>query len=220
MLSQTMIQCIVCEDWYHGRHLSLSSGPPTDSEYGEMICVGCTTKHPLLVKYRHLAVNDSAGEKDTDSVKDKGEERGEESGEIAPKCSVASKTGEKPGSLFLPEGWRSQLCKCNSCSVRYKEEELEFLLDPNDTVHSYEEQAQEDKGQFEKGMEALSQLDRVKQVEAIHSYNSMKEDLMEYLGKFAANGKVVREEDIKEFFEGMKSRKKPRLGSGPPSTCK
>ena len=32
-------------------------------------------------------------------------------------------------------------------------------------------------------------------------YNSMKENLMEYLAKFAQNGKVVREEDIKEFFE-------------------
>merc|ERR1711874_789639 len=77
-----------------------------------------------------------------------------------------------------------------------------------------------EKGQFEQGMEALSQMDRIKQVEAIHSYNTMKEDLMQYLGKFAENGKVVREEDIKEFFEKMKSNKKPRLGSAPPGTCK
>ena len=34
-----MIQCIVCEDWYHGRHLWLKNGPPNDSDYGEMICV-------------------------------------------------------------------------------------------------------------------------------------------------------------------------------------
>ncbi len=39
------------------------------------------------------------------------------------------------------------------------------------------------------------------QVEAISMYNSMKENLMEYLAKFAQNGKVVREEDIKQFFE-------------------
>jgi E3 ubiquitin-protein ligase UBR7 len=38
-------------------------------------------------------------------------------------------------------------------------------------------------------------------VEAISMYNSMKENLMEYLAKFAQNGKVVREEDIKQFFE-------------------
>ena len=86
-------------------------------------------------------------------------------------------------------------------------------------------------------MEALSQLDRVKQVEAIHSYNNMKENLMEYLAKFANNKKVVREDDIKTFFEviltfqmifflnlryhqGMKSNKKQRTGGGPPPSCK
>ena len=54
-------------------------------------------------------------------------------------------------------------------------------------------------------------MDRVKQVEAIQSYNSMKANLMEYLKKFAQSGKVVREEDVKEFFEQMKSVKRPRL---------
>ena len=73
-------------------------------------------------------------------------------------------------------------------------------------------------------MEALGQMGRVQQVvdlekincymefqfqvEAIHSYNAMKDNLMEYLAKFANSKKVVREEDIKEFFEGMKKTKK------------
>ena len=60
-------------------------------------------------------------------------------------------------------------------------------------------------------MKALSEMDRVKQVEAIHSYNSMKTNLMEYLSKFAQNGKVVRPEDIKEFFEGMEANKKRKV---------
>ena len=46
------------------------------------------------------------------------------------------------------------------------------------------------------------------QVEAIHSYNTMKDNLMEYLAKFASSKKVVREEDIKEFFDGMKKNTK------------
>ena len=54
-------------------------------------------------------------------------------------------------------------------------------------------------------MEALGQMDRVKQVEAIHSYNNMKENLMEYLAKFANNKKVVKEDDIREFFEVFRS---------------
>ena len=86
-------------------------------------------------------------------------------------------------------------------------------------------------------MEALSQLDRVKQVEAIHSYNNMKENLMEYLAKFADNKKVVREDDIKTFFEvilvlklsssllncfiqEMKGNKKFKSGGGPRPSCK
>lgn len=60
-------------------------------------------------------------------------------------------------------------------------------------------------------MKALSEMDRVKQVEAIQSYNSMKSNLMDYLKKFAENGKVVRQEDIQEFFSGLKSSKRPRV---------
>ena len=73
--------------------------------------------------------------------------------------------------------------------------------------------------QYEKGMEELSKMDRVKQVEAIHGYNSMKSNLMEYLKKFAENGKVVRQEDIQEFFEQMKSNKRPRT-SVIPENCR
>ena len=86
-------------------------------------------------------------------------------------------------------------------------------------------------------MEALGQMGRVQQVvdlekmwncytdfhlqvEAIHSYNAMKDNLMEYLAKFANSKKVVREEDIKEFFEGMKKNKKMKAGGPPPSSCK
>ena len=59
-------------------------------------------------------------------------------------------------------------------------------------------------------MEALSAMDRVKQVEAIHGYNSMKANLMEHLKKFAENKKVVSKEDIQEFFQQLQANKRPR----------
>jgi len=124
------------------------------------------------------------------------------------------------GSLFLPMVWRSTLCKCSSCMQMYLDTKITYLTTETDTVHHYESQAVERKDSLEQGMEALSQLDRVKQVEAIHSYNNMKENLMEYLSKFSENKKVVREEDIKTFFEGMKSNKKQKIGGGPPPSCK
>ena len=61
-------------------------------------------------------------------------------------------------------------------------------------------------------------MDRIKQMEAIQGYNAMKSNLMEYLKKFAQNGKVVRQEDIQEFFEKMSANKRQRVEI--PKFCK
>ena len=52
-------------------------------------------------------------------------------------------------------------------------------------------------------------------------YNELSTELRDYLRKFAESGKVVRDEDIREFFAGMQARKKRRVeGAGiPPNTC-
>jgi len=50
-------------------------------------------------------------------------------------------------------------------------------------------------------------------------YNNMKIQLKEYLQKFAENKKVVREEDIREFFSGMEARKKQRIDVKVPYFC-
>jgi E3 ubiquitin-protein ligase UBR7 len=57
-------------------------------------------------------------------------------------------------------------------------------------------------------------------VEIIFSeYNNMKIQLSEYLQKFVENKKVVREEDIREFFSGMEARKKQRADVQMPYFC-
>jgi len=235
-----MVQCVVCEDWYHGRHLGVDK-LPEDSSYAEMLCRGCVTRHAFLQRYSGLAVTKvvkgeegSKAEVVTEAGNcQKPAEVGQ--GEAAKDCASSVPSTEvpslactlppcppslSPSSLFLPTGWRAQLCSCPSCIQLYNDAGTAFLTQETDTVHYYEAQAKETRGQFEQGMEALGQLDRVKQVEAIHSYNNMKENLMEYLAKFADSKKVVREEDIKGFFEEMKANKKQKIGGGPPSTCK
>jgi E3 ubiquitin-protein ligase UBR7 len=57
----------------------------------------------------------------------------------------------------------------------------------------------------------MNSLDRVQLVEAIAGYNDLKENLAEYLKKFVENKKVVKEEDIREFFDGMMARKKQKV---------
>ncbi|KAM4690018.1 putative E3 ubiquitin-protein ligase UBR7 [Rhinophrynus dorsalis] len=44
-----MIQCIVCEDWFHGRHLG--AVPPDHVEYQEMVCQVCMDRCPFLWAY-------------------------------------------------------------------------------------------------------------------------------------------------------------------------
>jgi E3 ubiquitin-protein ligase UBR7 len=95
----------------------------------------------------------------------------------------------------------------------YEENGISFLLDPLDSVQVYEEAGKVGKKetQYEKGMKALASLGHVQQLNAIEEYNNMKENLKQYLQKFVENKKVVREEDIKEFFSEMKSQKRPKV---------
>ncbi|KAJ4440625.1 hypothetical protein ANN_08772 [Periplaneta americana] len=112
-----------------------------------------------------------------------------------------------------------------AASAVYETEGVNFLMDEQDTVQAYEEKgkASGEGGQpasrYEQGLKALSSLDRIKQVEAIEEYNDMKMQLKEYLQKFAENKKIVREEDIREFFSGMEARKKQRVDVQPPYFC-
>ncbi len=46
-------------------------------------------------------------------------------------------------------------------------------------------------------------------------YNDLKSELKDYLAKFAQNGKVVREDDIREFFTQMSARKRQKTTSAP-----
>lgn len=55
-------------------------------------------------------------------------------------------------------------------------------------------------------LEALSSLPRVNQIDAITSYNQMKEKLFEFLQTFVVNNQIVTESDIQRFFRNMKDQ--------------
>lgn len=229
-----MIQCIVCEDWYHCRHLGVSV-PPMNS-YSEMICTSCISKHEFLLNYSGMAItkvvkNETDGDVPADSscvkvendnevvvaVEKNSEKEDEKSEEVVVLCKMPKVTPDLISAKFWPENWRSHLCTCKSCLDMYEKEKVSYLIDMQDTVHFYEEKGKakalenSTESQYERGMKALSSLDRVKQVEAITEYNTMKEQLKEYLQKFADNKKIVREEDIREFFSNMAARKKQKI---------
>nr|CAG4634848.1 EOG090X07TK [Alona affinis] len=195
-----MVQCVICEDWLHGKHLG--KAPPSDSDYSEMICDGCMTKHDFLSAYVDepaVQVTDDAG-KEKDS------------------CQLEQWKKKDTTALvqatYWPEGWRQRLCRCTKCLEMYSTKKLEFLLDEQDTVEWYEQKGKSAginrPSHNDQMMAALSSLDRIQQVEAITEYQSMSNELKEYLKKFADSKKVVRSEDITEFFSKLKERKRQK----------
>ncbi|XP_059468581.1 putative E3 ubiquitin-protein ligase UBR7 [Neocloeon triangulifer] len=182
-----MIQCIICEDWYHTRHLG--EGVSVPSEFSEMICGCCMGKTPLLASY----VNNTA--------------------EVVADCPLKAADAPEVKSVttFWPDGWRSRLCKCEDCHVKYKELKIEYLCEESDMVQEYEKQGLNQPTQYEQGLQALGNMDRSQQIEVLTEYAQMKEELKSFLATFAEENKVVTEEDIKEFFDGLKARKRRRV---------
>lgn len=58
-----MIQCVVCEDWFHGRHLGAI--PPESGDFQEMVCQACMRRCSFLWAYAaQLAVTRISAEDD------------------------------------------------------------------------------------------------------------------------------------------------------------
>ncbi|XP_070270551.1 putative E3 ubiquitin-protein ligase UBR7 isoform X1 [Myotis yumanensis] len=58
-----MIQCVVCEDWFHGRHLGAM--PPESGDFQEMVCQACMKRCSFLWAYAaQLAVTKVSAEDD------------------------------------------------------------------------------------------------------------------------------------------------------------
>uniref|UniRef100_A0A8C5MJG4 Putative E3 ubiquitin-protein ligase UBR7 n=1 Tax=Leptobrachium leishanense TaxID=445787 RepID=A0A8C5MJG4_9ANUR len=252
-----MIQCIVCEDWYHGRHLGES--PPEHMEFHEMICQACMDRCSFLWAYTaHLAVpgvtritpadtelddvkvedepaeDVKAEEQKVESTnhlnsKEEGAEQTSPSTSAASeqKCDKDAKTGSTcklqeykaqqgltmTTATYWTSNWRRKLCTCKDCMIMYTQLEVLFLVDECDTVQAYENKGKTAEAQERRDplMTALSSMNRVQQVELISEYNDLKTELTDYLKRFAEEQKVVKAEDIQQFFEDLRSRKRRRV---------
>lgn len=93
-----MIQCICCEDWFHGQHLE---GPIPES-YGELICKDCTSRMDFLKYYQEEMLNVTDGEVPTQqsvevsevSTQQSGEVSTQQSGEVSTQQSVEVRSEE------------------------------------------------------------------------------------------------------------------------------
>eukprot|EP00062_Callorhinchus_milii_P018099 gi/632971196/ref/XP_007902052.1/ PREDICTED: putative E3 ubiquitin-protein ligase UBR7 [Callorhinchus milii] len=269
-----MIQCVGCEDWFHGRHLGVDL--PENIEYQEMICQNCMNRCSFLWAYAsQLAVNKAEDPEDSSSltkpedgiadgsvVQENGDSCNQKVLDCAVKCeemdnkpsepSTSCKAENKPEAangdeascsvkkepsaanakcslqqlkekeflqrdcaIYWPHNWRNKLCTCQPCTTLYKELQVSFLLDESDTVLAYENKgktAEETDGERRDPlMTALSNMNRIQQVELIYEYNYLETELKDYLKRFADEGEVVTSQDIQRFFEELQSKKRRRV---------
>ncbi|CAG9766510.1 unnamed protein product [Ceutorhynchus assimilis] len=203
-----MIQCIICEDWYHSRHLGVEV--PEDN-FAEMTCELCVTKLEFMLHYDALAYRGSSMNTSRDIDVDVEENNAGNEGQ---ECKRPKNRSDRATAKFWHEyTWREQLCTCDECLKMYENEDVAFLLDQEDPVHLYEEKSKAKAKAFaeNQNQQMMNSVDRVAMIETIIGFNDLKDNLIDYLKKFAENKKVVREEDIKEFFQGMEARKKAKV---------
>jgi E3 ubiquitin-protein ligase UBR7 len=229
-IEDVMIQCVACENWFHSRHLGDGkSKTPDPSCYSDVTCDSCMSEHEFLQDYIGLAIetldpeesrNDSTlNVTSLDDSMATAEESEPKKIKLADDACVRPKvtlSGEKSGNAaFWKKGWRQSLCKCPKCIKMYEKSGVEYLVDEEDTVQFYEAQGKSKRqhSTYGSSLEALSNLPHVNQVDAITSYNRMKEKLFEYLQTFVTNNTIVTDEDIKRFFNSMKESDSQSSGS-------
>lgn len=257
-----MIQCVICEDWYHSRHLQATV--PKSNSFAEMICGDCMSQHEILYNYVGMSINkvDDAGTsaaadislnvtEDIDTTVDESDKPGEEKveellkdeinqsimniieinknntetkdtvddeppakkqkrdTEPVGKCKKPLIVGEKlPGATFWPNDWRKSICSCEKCLSDLKDEKIEFLVDLEDTVLSYQEKglAKVHETSEERAMRAFSQIDQRQQINVLTGYNKLKENLKEFLHSYATSDVAVTLDDVNRFFRMMNEK--------------
>ncbi|CAD5121406.1 DgyrCDS9926 [Dimorphilus gyrociliatus] len=205
-----MVQCVICEDWHHTRHLNgdLKGSIISPNSYSEVTCKGCVEKHTFLIPY----ITHYESSKDTET-----EEALDVEGCILDELKKKSKSSAQ--AVFWREGWRNGLCRCQNCKKTYTESGIGFLLDPEDSVQAYEEKAKTRTASEEGNLNrALENMSRVQQNEVLAGYNNMKTKLGTFLKEFAEKRKTVEAKDIQEFFKDLNNKR--RRTDIPPNTCK
>uniref|UniRef100_A0A3Q3J4N5 UBR-type domain-containing protein n=1 Tax=Monopterus albus TaxID=43700 RepID=A0A3Q3J4N5_MONAL len=235
-----MIQCVICEDWFHTRHLGCNVVEP--EELLEMVCEPCMNKAPFLWMYAaYFAVPpvisvsqpkeeievdvEEGGEKEEDSESFPYEQTREETGspgtattETA-SCKLKELQAKGPerlrqGAVFWPYSWRSKLCTCTSCKKAYVAAEVQFLMDQLDTVEAYEKRGLDKPFGQHLLMALTSSMDHVQQLEVIFGECGCSLSPRMQSCKVKFMGKVtVTVEAVHQFFEELQDRKRRRISA-------
>ncbi|GJP30972.1 hypothetical protein CLOM_g7533 [Closterium sp. NIES-68] len=135
---------------------------------------------------------------------------------VADAKAIADLAKAEFGPLFLTEGWRASICSCRQCTRFYEEQGVDFLVDVEDSIKFYEDEAKKIRQQKEEEANAqveaqFQSMDRVAQLEIIHGLNTFKSDFAKFLEKHAGTDHVITAQDVQQFAEEQKAKRPRRL---------
>ncbi|KAI0001138.1 hypothetical protein BJV77DRAFT_1057924 [Russula vinacea] len=117
------------------------------------------------------------------------------------KRSLFAQTGTQTlgaGDIFLSGDWRKRWCSCDSCFSGLRKHP--YLLEEEETYQPPEDpDSQLSLEQL--GIRALERLPRDRALDGIRAFNTMRDDLKNFLRPFAQEGREVQEMDVRRFFE-------------------
>uniref|UniRef100_A0A3Q3QFP7 Putative E3 ubiquitin-protein ligase UBR7 n=1 Tax=Monopterus albus TaxID=43700 RepID=A0A3Q3QFP7_MONAL len=212
-----MIQCVICEDWFHTRHLGCNVVEP--EELLEMVCEPCMNKAPFLWMYAAYFAAVSVASYGLALCTEGIVKSGLLVWYLTACCahffcgscqvSLLAKGPERlrQGAVFWPYSWRSKLCTCTSCKKAYVAAEVQFLMDQLDTVEAYEKRGLDKPFGQHLLMALTSSMDHVQQLEVIFGECGCS------LSPRMQSCKTVTVEAVHQFFEELQDRKRRRISA-------
>lgn len=217
-----MIQCIACEDWFHGNCIKSHNGPeyttPDERDYEDFICDKCHEMYRDIFD-RYTAIYFDSKEP-----------------LVAPDSCPFNKEAEENKKLgkclFLRDEWCKALCRCAECSARYASSKNPWIFELPTTKEDEKKdrEAQEDRdvnatttqpvqnpGNMEnrglitptklemEGIYAMDKsLEHTQKYTLFHGLTHFNESFKRFLSE--KEGNIVTEQDIQDFVEELKEK--------------
>ncbi|WJX33491.1 RING-type E3 ubiquitin transferase [Trifolium repens] len=228
-----MMQCCICEDWFHETHIG--DEIPKDDEgeplFEDFMCKACSEKLCFLKLYPDeiLATRKKAEvskdklvleDKPCESNKPIGETSSSSSAKLdswtlnqCPKSSdmhvscllgVNLLDGIHDKPLFLAKNWRDALCKCNNCLEFYNKKQIAFLLDKEDSAVAYEKMAKQKREEKLLQQQEGDSLEILKGVE--DAIGQMKVEIRTFRESAEAS-KPITVDDVYQFFKKLENKR-------------
>lgn len=213
--SEDMIQCELCQDWFHDDCLKKEDIIFDISDESEFVCLQCVRKYSfILTKYPQLEFKPDPTIEEEKELQQKIINR--------EACLISGiEIGVIKSRFFVPL-WRNQLCRCDTCGKKYQYVGFDKLIKEDEEELDFEDVGTAADKQVAIGMDLdnkskLTMLYNSTDLETQHKFLGRLQDLKEKFGNFLLGyqqkepDRPVSKRDIDQFFQSI-TREEPENG--------